>query len=64
MATTDTDPNAAVDLTTRTGFAQIRMSGRRERYIKKADLIALEFEGVSAASIVTVVGTDLEGAVP
>jgi hypothetical protein len=54
---------AIVDFTNIYGFAQIRRSGRRERYIQKADVFSVELEGISGASSITIYEINLEGAV-
>lgn len=56
------EEDAVVDLTQSVGFAQVRLSGRRDLYVEKADVVAVELAGVSATVPVTVYEVNLEGA--
>jgi len=54
--------DASIDTTTETGFAQLRISDRRERYILRTDYITVELFGVSGADTFYVYSLLIEGA--
>lgn len=62
VTTAEDDPDAEIDLSHTTGFAQLRLAGRRERYARKSDVVAVELRGFSGRDPVTVHEMTLDGA--
>ncbi len=61
---TSGDPDAVIDLTNPVGFAQVRRSGRRERYVQRADYVQLELRGTQGRDALVIYEVNLEGAEP
>lgn len=59
---TKDDPDAVIDLTKESGFAQLRIPGHRERYIQRADRVYLEMRGFSSKDPIQISEIAIEGA--
>ncbi len=54
--------DVVIDLSTETGFAQIRRSGRSELYVQKSNIFFLELAGVSGETPIEILEINLDGA--
>lgn len=62
VTTAKDDPDAEIDLNQSTGYAQVRLDGRRERHVRKSDVVSVELKGHSGRDPIAVYEMIVEGA--